>query len=57
MILETAYSSQTKLIGQTLPLSKHGTGYANLTFEANKGQKANFQFQALERTKNLKFEH
>ena len=42
MISETAYGNQTKLIGQTLPLSEHRIGYENLVFEANKGQKGQF---------------
>ena len=28
---ETAYGSQTKLIGQSLCVSEHGIGYSNLT--------------------------
>ena len=39
MISETAYSSQTKLIGQNLHLLEHGIGYSNLAFAVNKGQK------------------
>ena len=39
MISETAYSSQTKLLGQSLPIGEHGIGYLNLAFAANKGQK------------------
>ena len=31
MISETAYSSQTKLIGLNLPMEEHGIGYSNLT--------------------------
>ena len=31
MISETAYSSQTKLIGLNLHVSEHGIGYSNLT--------------------------
>ena len=31
MILETPYSSQTKLIGLNLHVSEHGIGYSNLT--------------------------
>ena len=31
MISETTYSSQTKLIGQSLPIGEHGIGYSNLT--------------------------
>ena len=31
MILETAYGSQTKLIGLNLYVSEHGIGYSNLT--------------------------
>ena len=34
---ETAYSSQTKLIGENLPIGEHGIGYLNLAFAANKG--------------------
>ena len=30
MISETAYSSQTKLIGLNLHVSEHGLGYSNL---------------------------
>ena len=29
---ENAYSSQTKLIGQSLHVSEHGIGYSNLAF-------------------------
>ena len=28
---ETAYSSQIKLIGQSLPIGEHGIGHSNLT--------------------------
>ena len=38
MILETTYSSQTKLIGESLHVSEHGIGYLNLAFAANEGQ-------------------
>ena len=31
VFLETAYSSQTKLIGLNLHVSEHGIGYSNLT--------------------------
>ena len=31
MISETAYSSQTKLIGLNLHVSEHGIGYSNFT--------------------------
>ena len=31
MISDTAYSSQTKLIGLNLPIGEHGIGYSNLT--------------------------
>ena len=33
MISETAYSSQTKLIGLNLHVSEHGIGYSNLTLD------------------------
>ena len=39
MILETTYSSQTKLIGEGFLIGQHGIGYSNLAFEAKKGQK------------------
>ena len=39
---ETAYSSQTKLIGQSLCISEHGIGYLNLAFAANKGKKGQY---------------
>ena len=42
MISETAYSSQGKLIGQSLHVSEQGIGYLNLAFAANKGQKGQF---------------
>ena len=31
MFSETAYSSQTKLIGLNLPIGEYGIGYSNLT--------------------------
>ena len=37
MISETTYSSQTKLIGQSLCVFKHGIGYSILAFAAIKG--------------------
>ena len=50
MILETTYSSQTKLIGQDLPIREHGIGYLNLSFAANKGKKRPiFSFKPLKR--------
>ena len=42
MISETAYSNQTKLIGEDLLIGEHGIGYLNLAFEANKGQKGQY---------------
>ena len=39
MISETAHSSQTKLIGQSLPIGGHWVGYINLAFAANNGRK------------------
>ena len=33
MISEIAYSSQTELIGQSLPIEEHGIGYSNLTLD------------------------
>ena len=35
MISETAYSSQTKLIGEGLPIKEHGIGYSNLALTGN----------------------
>ena len=35
---ETAYSNQTKLLGQSLYVLEHGIGYSDLAFEVNKGQ-------------------
>ena len=60
MILETVYSSQTKLIGPNLDISEHGIGYLNLPFAAIKAKKADVQFQVLEtpgRTRNSELEH
>ena len=39
MISETAHSSQTKLIWQSLPNRGHRIGYSNLAFSISKGQK------------------
>ena len=39
MILETTYSSQTKLIGQSLPIGEHGIGYSKLAYAADKGKR------------------
>ena len=38
MISETAYSSQTKLIGLNLHVLEHGIGYSNLTPDLPWGQ-------------------
>ena len=38
MISETAYSSQTKLIGQSLPIREHGIGYSKLAYAADIGK-------------------
>ena len=40
MISETAYSSQTKLIGLNLHVSEHGIGYSNLTPDPQGAQEA-----------------
>ena len=37
MISETAYSSQTKLIGEGLLIKEHGIGYSNLTPDPQAG--------------------
>ena len=39
MISETAYSSQTKLIGLNLPIGEHGIGDSNLTPDGARGVK------------------
>ena len=57
MILETTYSSQTKLIGQSLYESEYGIGYLNLAFEPQKGQKrAIFSFKPLKRLEGLEIQ-
>ena len=57
VISETAYSSQTKLIGQSLPIGEHGIGYLNLAFAANKGQKRLiFSFKPLKRLEGLEIQ-
>ena len=40
MFSETAYSSQTKLIGQSLPIGEHGIGYSNLTLDPQEARGA-----------------
>ena len=58
MISETAYSSQTKLIGQSLPIEEHGIGYLNAAFAANKGQKRPiFSFKPLKRQEGLEIQN
>ena len=39
MISETAYSSQTKLIGQSLPIGEHGIGYTKFAYAGDKGKR------------------
>ena len=57
MILENVYSSQTKLIGQSLHVSEHGIGYLNLAFEPQKCQKrAIFSFKPLKRLEGLEIQ-
>ena len=54
---ETAYSSQTKLIGLNLHVSEHRIDYTNLAFAANKGQKRPiFSFKPLKRREGLKIQ-
>ena len=57
MFSETAHSSQTKLIGQSLPIGEHGI----LPLQSIKAKKkADIQFLALEttrRSKNLELAH
>ena len=52
MISETAYSSQTKLIGPSLDILEHGIGYSNLAFE---GKKAN-SFKPLKHLEGLEIQ-
>ena len=57
MISETTYSSQTKFIGQSLPIREHGIGYSNLAFEPPKGQKRPiFSFKPLKRLEGLEIQ-
>ena len=57
MISETIYSSQTKLIGQSLPIRGHGIGYLNLAFEAKKGRKRQILgFKPLKRLEGLEIQ-
>ena len=54
---ETTHSSQSKLIGQGLPIEEHGIGYSNLPFEAKKGQKRPiFSFKPLKRLEGLEIQ-
>ena len=54
---ETAYSSQTKLIGQSLHVSQQEIDYSNLAFAANKGQKRPiFSFKPLKRLEGLEIQ-
>ena len=54
---ETAYSSQTKLIGLSLHVSEHGICYLNLAFEAKKGQKRPILgFKPLKRREGLEIQ-
>ena len=57
VFLETTYSSQVKLIGQSLCVSEHGIGYSNLVFSANKGQKRPiFSFRPLKCLEGLEIQ-
>ena len=57
MILETVYSSQTKLIGQSFPIKEHGIGYLNLAFEPITGQKRSILgFKPLKRLEGLEIQ-
>ena len=57
MISETGYSSQTKLIGQSLHVSEHGIGYLNLAFAANKGPKGLYSVLKALQTPISELEH
>ena len=50
MISETAYSSQTKLIGQSLPIGEHGIGYSNLTPDPQGAQGVKIQVSPNQKT-------
>jgi len=57
MFSETAYSSQTKLIGQSLLFEEHRIGYSNLAFAAKKDQnRPLFNFKYLKPVKGLKIQ-
>ena len=57
MISETAYSSQTKLIGKSLPTGEQRICYLNLAFEAKEGQKRLiFGFKPLKRLEGLEIQ-
>ena len=57
MIPEAAYSSQTKLIRQSIHVWEHGIGYLNLAFEAKKGQKRSILgFKPLKRLEGLEIQ-
>ena len=53
MISETAYSTQTKLIGEGLLIWEHGIGYSNLTPDPQRGlggpRGSNFKFRQIKK--------
>ena len=55
---ETAYSSHTKLIGESLCISEHGIGYSILAFAANEGRKRPiFTFKPMKCLKGLEIQN
>ena len=61
MISETAYSSQTKLIGLNLHESEHGIGYSNLTPDPQGARGgamgSKFKFHQIKKLRNKNFRH
>ena len=47
VFLETAYSSQIKLIGQSLCVSELGIGYLDLAFAANKANELHLGYKRI----------
>ena len=54
MTSETAHSSQTKLVGQSLPIREHGIDYLHLAFPAKKGPI--FSFKPLKHLEGLEIQ-
>ena len=56
MFLETAYGSQAKLIGQSLCVSEHGTGYSNWPLQPIKAKNTNNKFNPLKYQEGLEIQ-